>query len=206
MLSTEAIKTYTEGLTGGHDKKKKVKTALTRFMEYQKQHGLDSASESDIASFMSENAGKWQQSITYENHIRDYFGFPKVKKEDKQLNLEMTDTLQGKTAIQDTIEEGSNISMEETITLQSEDVIKEIQREATEHEPVEEKKTRRGVRRVQVSVYLMPETYDVLHTLSSVTHDSVSDMLSKAGNELAKKNQATAEQVRERLQGFKVEY
>lgn len=96
--------------------------------------------------------------------------------------------------------------MEETATLQSEDVIEETQTEATDFQTVEEKKTRRGIRRVQVSVYLNPETYGILHTLSSVTHYSVSDMLSKAGDELAKKNQATAEQVRERLQGFKVEY
>lgn len=198
MLTEEAIKTYAEGLTGGYEKKKKVKTALTRFMEYQKDNGLDSVTEADVKAFMAKNKGKWAQPLTYENHIRNYFGFPKAKREDK-----MTDTLQGETQT----EERSNIlPMEETATLQSEDVIEETQTEATDFPPVDEKKTRRGVRRVQVSVYLAPKTYDVLHVLSSVTHDSVSDMLSKAGDELAKKNYNTATQVRERLQGFTMEY
>lgn len=174
MLTKETIESYVDGLTCRDGKKAKVKTALTRFMEYQEHNDLDSATDADIAGFMAKNAGKWKQASTYETHIREYFGLPK------------------------TDERSNTLPMEEATTLQSEEV--------TECEPVEEKSKRRGVRRVQVSVYLNPETYNVLHTLSSVEHRSVSDILSKAGDELAKKNYNTAEQVKELLQGFKVEY
>lgn len=174
MLTKETIESYVSGLDCGDGKKAKVKTALTRFMDYQVDNNLDSATDAEIAGFMAKNAGKWKQASTYETHIREYFGLPKI-------------------------EERSN-------TLPMEENTNGTQSEVTEYEPVEEKSKRRGVRRVQVSVYLTPETYSVLHTLSSVTHDSVSDMLSKAGDELAKKNYNTAEQVRERLQGFNVEY
>ena len=61
-------------------------------------------------------------------------------------------------------------------------------------------------KRVQVSVYLEPNTYEALQTLSIISGNSVSDMLSKAGDELAQKNYNTAMQVRERLQGFTMEY
>ena len=174
MLTMEAIESYANGLNCGDSKKVKVKTALRLFMKYQERNNLDSAIEADIAGFMAENAGKWKQASTYETHVREYFGLPKTE------------------------ERSNTLPMEETTTLQSEEV--------TECEPVEEKSKRKGIRRVQVSVYLTPETYSVLHILSSVEHRSVSDMLSKAGDELAKKNYNTAEQVKERLQGFKVEY
>ena len=174
MLTKGIIESYVDGLDCGDGKKAKVKTALTRFMEYQEHNNLNSATEADIAGFMAENGGKWKQASTYETHVREYFGLPKTE------------------------ERSNTLPMEETTTLQSEEV--------AECEPVEEKSKRKGIRRVQVSVYLTPETYSVLHILSSVEHRSVSDMLSKAGDELAKKNYNTAEQVKERLQGFKVEY
>lgn len=179
MLNPEAINTYINDFNDS--KKRKVKNVLTLFMEYQVRNGLDSVTEADVKTFMAENNGKWKQAVTYENYIREYFGLPKTSQSETRT--------EGRSNI---------LPMEETTTLQSEEV--------TECEPVEEKSKRRGIRRVQVSVYLNSETYDVLYTLSRVTHDSVNDMLSKAGDELAKKNYNTAEQVRERLQGFKVEY
>ena len=199
MLTAKDIDSYTSVLDCGDDKKRKVKTVLTRFMEYQIRNSLDSVTESDISAFMAENAGKWKQTVTYENHIREYFRFPKIKpkREDTQLNLEITETLQS--------EERSIVSsMNEEVTVYEPET---VQSEAvTDNKPVKQASKRRGVKRVQVSVYLNPETYSILHTLSSVTRYSVSDMLSKAGDELAKKNYNTAMQVKERLQGFTMEY
>ena len=64
----------------------------------------------------------------------------------------------------------------------------------------------KGVKRVQISVYLQPETYDTLLAISSVTHETVSDMVSKSADELAKKNFANAQKVKEALQGITMEY
>lgn len=62
------------------------------------------------------------------------------------------------------------------------------------------------VKRVQVSVYLMPETYDTLLAMSSTSHENVSDIVAKAADNLAKKNFAMAQKVKEVLQGIEIEY
>ena len=59
---------------------------------------------------------------------------------------------------------------------------------------------------IHVSVYLQPETYDTLLAISSVTHETISDMVSKSADELAKKNFANAQKVKEALQGITMEY
>ena len=64
----------------------------------------------------------------------------------------------------------------------------------------------KGVKRIQISVYLTPETHDRLLALSSATHESVSDMIAKSAEEFARKNAETAEQIKAALQGFTVEY
>lgn len=63
------------------------------------------------------------------------------------------------------------------------------------------------VKRVQVSVYLMPETYSVLLSMSSKTHESVSDIVAKSADNLAKKNFEKARMIEEALKGIEeIEY
>lgn len=64
----------------------------------------------------------------------------------------------------------------------------------------------KGVKRVQISVYLTQEAYDTLSALSSVAHESVSDIIAKCAERFARKNEATAEQIKNVLQDFTIEY
>ena len=83
----------------------------------------------------------------------------------------------------------------------------DIQDNTTDENTTKKKgKKQKGVKRIQVSVYLLPETYDTLLAMSSTTHESVSDMLAKSADNLAEKNRAKAQKIKELLQGIKLEY
>ncbi len=74
----------------------------------------------------------------------------------------------------------------------------------TEFEPV---KRQKGVKRVQVSIYLEPDIYKIMTALSRLSGESVADMSAKATTEFAKKNSVKAERVMQALQDIEnIEY
>ena len=79
--------------------------------------------------------------------------------------------------------------------------------EATQDTDFEPVKRQKGVKRVQVSIYLEPEIYKIMTALSRLSGASVADMSAKATTEFAKKNSGKAEKVIQALQDIdNIEY
>ena len=72
--------------------------------------------------------------------------------------------------------------------------------EATQDTEIEPVKRQKGIRRVQISIYLEPEIYKIMTALSRLSGASVADMSAKATTEFAKKNSVKAEKVIRALQ------
>ena len=180
MYHTE-LSQYLDGLTVKPDTKDKARKAITAFIEQLSQTGRTWPCETDYEDYTARS-----QACGYSDKtIRD--NIPRIKKFFAWLQKENEPMLEYET---------------EAIDVQ-----------AIEHnEPVElnsntlKSKRVKGVKRVQVSVYLEPETYNILLELSKLKNNSIGDIISKAASEMAKKNAAKAERIRQALQGIEMEY
>lgn len=54
----------------------------------------------------------------------------------------------------------------------------------------------RGVKRVQVSVYLQPETYEGMRDISGYLHKSIGDILAEYADKFVQDNQSALEEIR----------
>ena len=165
-------------------------------MEYQVRNGIDSVNEADVTAFMAENKGKWKQAVTYENHIREYFGFPKLKpkKEDNQLSLEINETLQSEPS-----ENIDILQQKEGEVAQSEESNNEIHHSTTiktRQEFADVTSKTKKTKRIQVSVYLEPETYEGMRDLAGYIHMSIGDILSKCADTFVTDNQEALAEIR----------
>lgn len=207
-LTTESITEYVNSMKDGKSKQRKVQNALTAYKEHCKRFGLMEGTEESIASFIAENAGKWQQAETYGGYVREYYGLPKPKRKSKdkkgaeQLSVDMENTI--------------TVPSNETTAISESENITEYNEETSQNETLQHSATKRarkatGEKKVQVSVYLEPETYNVLSVLAEIAKKSVGETLSECATALAKKNESngvyhTAISALQALRSLRVEY
>ncbi len=196
MLTEERIEEYVStlrterGKPAGKDLKRKTRNALRGMMAIlldrkttEPEH--EEPDERDYTEYRESSLCE-EKSIDQDiKRIRRYFA-PQAERSDQLLMIPEEEM----TAVMNEPEQVTGLDEGATAVSES----------------VKKRSRRKGEKRVQVSVYLDKETHETLKALSSLTHESIGDMIAKTAKELAKKNAVKANEILKVLQGFTIEY
>lgn len=190
-LTAETIEDYVsrlktqQGTPAGKDLKRKTRRALEGMMAILLESGHEQPDESDYAEY--EECSAYDEKGTEQDikRIKRYFK-PKEERSEQLSMIPEEELTEGMKEPEPTATEIETLPKAEAVNPR--------------------KKRTKGEKRVQVSVYLEPEIYETMKALSSITHESIGDMIGKAAKELAKKNEAKAKEILRVLQGFEMEY
>ena len=116
---------------------------------------------------------------------------------------------EAKEAMTDEAEAGVKELPTEAEAEQEESIISDVADESgSGHAEMYRRKTRkkRGVNRVQISVYLPQNVYDILDALSRVNGGAVSDIVEDTAINFAEKNREIAKSVIKSLSSYRLQY
>ncbi len=198
-LTAEKIEEYVSrlktqrGTPAGKDLKRKTRRALEGMMAILLESGHEQPDENDYAEY--EECSAYDEKGTDQDikRIKRYFE-PQEERNEQLSMIPEEELTEGMKEPEPTATENESESFGAAEAVKASEAVKA------------RKSRTKGVKRVQVSVYLEPETYETMKALSSLTHESIGDMIGKAAKELAKKNEAKAKEILRVLQGFEMEY
>ncbi|MBQ3394842.1 MAG: hypothetical protein IJG55_00755, partial [Synergistaceae bacterium] len=199
--------------------KNKQKAALTAFRNWRTDQKIQDTpiTSEQIERFKSVNPSNWEEQTlgTYCGYVYTFAGLERPKKHRQTKSKEEANTMEDKTLSRTEPEEhGAEAEAKEAMTDEAEAGVKELPTEAeaeqeesiisdvadesgSGHAEMYRRKTRkkRGVNRVQISVYLPQNVYDILDALSRVNGGAVSDIVEDTAINFAEKNREIAKSV-----------
>ena len=164
-LTAETIEDYVsrlktqQGTPAGKDLKRKTRRALEGMMAILLESGHEQPDESDYAEY--EECSAYDEKGTEQDikRIKRYFK-PKEERSEQLSMIPEEELTEGMKEPEPTATEIETLPKAEAVNPR--------------------KKRTKGEKRVQVSVYLEPEIYETMKALSSITHESIGDMIGKA--------------------------
>lgn len=201
-LTEERIEEYVsrlmteKGTPAGKDLKRKTRRALEGMMAILLESGHEQPDESDYAEY--EECSAYDEKGTEQDikRIKRYFK-PKEERSEQLLMIPEEKLTEG---MKDPEPTATGIE-----ALPESEHVSENESELFGARKARKPRTK-GEKRVQVSVYLEPETYETMKALSSLTHKSIGDMIAQAAEKLAEKNESQAKEILRVLQGFEMKY
>lgn len=210
--------------------KNKQKAALTAFRNWRTDQKIQDTpiTSEQIERFKSVNPSNWEEQTlgTYCGYVYTFAGLERPKKHRQTKSKEEANTMEDKTLSRTEPEEhGAEAEAKEAMTDEAEAGVKELPTEAeaeqeesiisdvadesgSGHAEMYRRKTRkkRGVNRVQISVYLPQNVYDILDALSRVNGGAVSDIVEDTAINFAEKNREIAKSVIKSLSSYRLQY
>lgn len=170
---------------------RKATNAINDFKAYLSKRGKTIPDELDIEAYRIESKSSKTNTDFKIKHIRGYYALNDERSKQKP----MTEGNVKEPETQNTgVDDGA--STERTAVNEPASLPKQGR-----------KRSKNGEKRVPVSVYLEPETYNIMNTLAGLMNRSIGDIAASTLSEFAKKNaskiEAKAAEVKEALEAVK---
>lgn len=190
---------------GTKDKRRKI---LLGILSVLQASGHDEPDEGDYVAYRDSQSNNSDTIKDYETKIRTFFSW--LTQERSNITTPMTQAEQERSEA-----DMETLPIEEPSHAESVDAGTWPENEPTQNEPLPLKAVKgkggrpKGEKRVQISVYLGQEAYDILRLMADINGASIGETAAQLLDRVAEKNrakvQATAEAISKAKQGFNIE-
>jgi len=184
----------------GSEEKRKARAALAHFVKMLKDNGRTWPEITDFEAFAANSKATANETTANDRRIRKFFAwFETERKNDTMTDNDVIDVEETAQPLVD------GASSETTAPIEPEET--EPEETKTTPAPVRKKLGRKnGEKRVQVSVYLNPETYEGIRLMSANMNQTISDILEVFARNFVDLNQEAIQRMRSAWSEVKVRF